>query len=92
MSENKSAVVEMFYTLSCPNCKVFQRMLEEVMPGYDGRITFKKTLASGPVGYIKSLKLGIHAVPTVLINNNIVFRSVPSRQELIAKLNQYTNN
>jgi hypothetical protein len=28
-------------------------------------------------------------VPTLLINNEIVFKSVPSKQELINKLNTY---
>lgn len=92
MSKQNSSEIEMYYTLTCPNCRVFQRMLEEVMPSYNGKFKFKKTLASGPFGYVKSLKLGIHSVPTVLINNEIVFRSVPTRQELIEILNQYTNN
>jgi uroporphyrinogen decarboxylase len=92
MVNNKATVIEMYYTLTCPNCRVFQRLLDEVIPGYGNQFTFKKTLASGPFGYVKSLKLGIHTVPTVLINNEIVFRSVPTRKELIETLNQYTHN
>lgn len=92
MSESKPTIIEMYYTLTCPNCRTFQRILDEVLPEYGDRFTFKKTLASGPVGFVKTLKLGIHSVPTVLINNQIAFRNVPSRKELIEKLNQYTNN
>jgi predicted DsbA family dithiol-disulfide isomerase len=92
MVNKKASVIEMYYTLTCPNCHVFQRLLDEVMPGYGNQFTYKKTLASGPFGYVKSLKLGIHTVPTVLINNEIVFRSVPTRKQLIEKLNQYIQN
>jgi len=92
MPEDKKTTIEMYYTLTCPNCRVFQRMLEEVLPAYNDKFIFKKTLASGPVGYLKTLKLGIHSVPTVLIENKVVFRSVPAKEELIKQLNQYLNN
>jgi len=35
------------------------------------------------------MKLGIHAVPALLIDNKVVFRSVPTKEELIQKLNSY---
>jgi len=92
MNKSNRTPIEMFYTLSCPNCRVFQRMLEEVLPAYNDKFIFRKTLASSPVGYLKTLKLGIHSVPTVLIENKIVYRSVPTKEELIKQLNQYLNN
>ncbi|MFC1484138.1 thioredoxin family protein [Candidatus Neomarinimicrobiota bacterium] len=78
----------MFYTITCPNCRVFQRMLDELLPQYGDKYTFKKTLVSTPIGMIRTMKLGIHTVPTVLIDNRIVFRSVPEKQDLINRLNQ----
>ena len=81
--------IEMFYTLTCPNCKLFKRMLTEVLPEYADKFEFKTTLASAPLGMIRSMKLGIHTVPTLLSDNTIVFREVPARQELINKLNMY---
>ncbi len=81
--------IEMFYTLTCPNCKLFKRLLTEVLPEYGDKFEFKTTLASAPLGMIRSMKLGIHTVPTLLIDNTIVFREVPARQELINKLNMY---
>ena len=92
MSEDKKITIEMFYTLTCPNCRIFQRMLEGVLTSYGDKFMFKKTLASGPAGYFKTLKLGIHTVPTILFDNTIVFRSVPTKDELIKQLNQYLNN
>ena len=81
--------IEMFYTLTCPNCKPLKRLLNEVLPEYGDKFVFKTTLADAPVGMIRSLRLGIHTVPTLLIDNVIVFREVPDKQELINKLNMY---
>ncbi len=90
--EEKTTTIEMFYTLTCPNCRTFEKMIKDILPDFGEKFHFKKTLASSPVGYLKTLKLGIHSVPTVLIENKIVFRSVPAREELIKQLNQYFNN
>jgi predicted DsbA family dithiol-disulfide isomerase len=81
--------IEMFYTLTCPNCKPFKRMITEVLPEFGDKFKFKTTLANAPLGMIRSMKLGIHTVPTVLIDDVIVFRELPARQELINKLNMY---
>ncbi len=68
---------------------MFKKMLEDVLPQFKGKFEFKKTLASSPIGFIKTAKLGIHSVPTVLINNEIVWREVPTKQKLINKLKMY---
>ena len=81
--------IELFYTLTCPNCKILKRLLNEVLPTYGNKFELKQTLANMPAGMFRTMKLGIHAVPTLLINNEIVFRSVPAKQELINKLNNY---
>jgi len=81
--------IEMFYTLTCPNCKTLKKMLKDVLPEFGDKFEFKATLANGPVGIVKTMKLGIHAVPTLLINNEIIFRGVPTKQELIDKLKTY---
>jgi uroporphyrinogen decarboxylase len=85
----KPIKIEMFYTLTCPNCKPLKRLLNEVLPEFGDKFEFKTTLANGPLGMIRTLKLGIHTVPTLLINDVIVFREVPAKQELINKLNMY---
>ncbi|MEI6172344.1 MAG: thioredoxin family protein [Bacteroidota bacterium] len=90
MNENPTPIkIEMFYTLTCPNCKPFKRLLKEVLPEFGNKFKFQTTLANAPLGMIRSLKLGIHTVPTLLINDVIVFREVPAKQELINKLNMY---
>ncbi len=81
--------IEMFYTLTCPNCKTLKQMLNDVLPEFGDKFELKTTLANGPIGMVRTMKLGIHSVPTLLINNEIVFRSVPTKEELINKLNNY---
>ena len=92
MNDKSIINVEMFYTLTCPNCKILKRMLVEVLPQYGNKFQFKKSLANSPMGMIRTMKLGIHAVPTLLIDNKIAFRSVPKKEELISTLNSFINN
>jgi thiol-disulfide isomerase/thioredoxin len=89
MEQPKPIIIEMFYTLTCPNCKILQRLLDETLTKYGNKFILKKTMANAPIGMIKTMRLGIHTVPVLLINNKIVFKEVPTKQELINKLNLY---
>ena len=64
-------------------------MLDEVLLEFGDKFVLKKTMANGPLGLIKTMRLGIHAVPTLLINNEIAYKQVPTKQELVNKLNKY---
>lgn len=89
MNSSKQITIEMFYSVTCPNCKILNRMLEEVLPQFHDQFQFKKSLANSPVGMIRTMRLGIHSVPALLINNEIAFKGVPTKQELINKLKMY---
>ena len=89
MEKKKQVIIEMFYTLTCPNCKILQRMLDETLPEFGDKFVMKKTMANAPMGMLKTMKLGIHTVPTLLMNSEIAFKYVPTKQELIDKLNKY---
>jgi len=67
MENTKQVTIELFYTLTCPNCKILKRMLDEVLPEFGDKFVMKKTMANGPIGMLKTIKLGIHTVPTLLI-------------------------
>ncbi|HOF98249.1 MAG TPA: thioredoxin family protein [Paludibacteraceae bacterium] len=86
---NKKTTIELFYTLTCPNCKLTKQMLKEVLPQFEDKFSLKTTLANSPSGMIRTMKLGIHTVPTLLIDNKVVFKSVPTKEELIEKLKNY---
>jgi len=92
MNDKRTVTIEMFYTLTCPNCNILKRMLNEVLPQYGSKFQFKKSLANSPMGMFRTMKLGIHSVPTLLIDNKIAFRSVPQKEELINTLNSFINN
>ncbi len=85
----KKIKIEMFYTFICPNCKIFEKMLNKVLYQFDDKFEFKKTLANSPMGFIRTTKLGIYSVPTILIENKIVWREVPEKKELLNKLKSY---
>ena len=89
MDKKEPITIEMFYTLTCPNCRIMKRMLKEVLPDFGDKFRVETTLANLPVGMIRTMKLGIYAVPTLLIDHKIVFREVPSKQALIDKLKTY---
>jgi predicted DsbA family dithiol-disulfide isomerase len=89
MEESKPILVEMFYTLTCSNCRALKHMLNEILPQFGDKFELKKSLANSPIGMVRTMKLGIHAVPVLLINHEIVFKKVPTRAELINKLNSY---
>jgi uroporphyrinogen decarboxylase len=69
-----------------------KRLLDEVLKEYGNKFELKQTLANMPIGMVRTMKLGIHSIPTLLINDEIAFRSVPTKQELIDKLNKYIHN
>jgi hypothetical protein len=89
MNKPDPIIIEMFYTLTCPNCRVLKRILQEVLPGFGDKFKLETTLANLPVGMIRTMKLGIYTVPTLLIDNRIVYREVPLKQDLINKLKTY---
>ncbi|MFZ4400760.1 MAG: thioredoxin family protein [Bacteroidales bacterium] len=86
---NNPVIIEMFYTLTCPNCRILKKMINDIIPSFGDKFIFKKSMASSPIGMIRTMKLGIHSVPTLLINNEVIFRSVPTKEELINKLKLY---
>lgn len=90
MKKKKDSVtVELFYSLTCPNCMPFKRMLLEVLPEFGDKFQLKTTLVSSPVGMIRSMKAGVHSVPTLFIDHKIVFRELPEKQSLINQLKLY---
>jgi predicted DsbA family dithiol-disulfide isomerase len=81
--------IEMIYTMVCPNCRILKKLLDDVLPNYKNKFKFKRILANSPKGYIKTMKMNIHSVPVLLIEGKIVFKEVPTKDELIKTLNSY---
>ncbi len=49
MSSSIPVTIEMYYTLTCPNCKALNRMLDEVLPSFGAKFQFKKSMANSPI-------------------------------------------
>ncbi len=80
--------LELFYGFTCPHCRTLKKMLKEILPQFGDKYELKETLVSSPMGWIKSAKLGIHSVPVLSLNDKIIFRSLPSKEELIKTLKE----
>lgn len=65
-------------------------MLKEILPEFDEKFELKEILVSSPKGWIKSAKLGIYSVPVLAIDDKIIFRSLPEKEELINKLKEWS--
>ena len=89
MSNKEPIIIEMFYTLTCPNCRIMKRLLQEVLPEFGDKFKLETTMANLPIGMVRTMKLGIYTVPTLLIANKIVYREVPAKQDLINKLKTF---
>jgi len=79
--------IELYYGLICPYCRTAKTLIKKLVDENPEKIRFKQTLVSSPTGMINRYKLGIHAVPTILIDGIIAFRSLPREIELKEKLN-----
>ncbi|MBU1449146.1 MAG: thioredoxin family protein [Bacteroidetes bacterium] len=80
--------LELFYGLTCPHCRALKRMLKEILLEFDDKYELNETLVSLPKGWIKSAKLGIHSVPVLSLDDEIIFRGLPSKEALINKLKE----
>jgi predicted DsbA family dithiol-disulfide isomerase len=89
MEEKKPIEIEMFYTFTCPNCRILKHRLDKVLPQFGNRFELIRSHANSPMGMIRTMKLGIHAVPALMIDKKVVFRKVPTKEELTQKLNSY---
>lgn len=79
--------IELYYGLICPFCKTAKKILKKIIKENPGKFSLKQTLVSSPGGMVKSYKYGIHSVPTILIDDKIVFRALPEEEELKKELN-----
>jgi len=81
------AKIELYYGMMCPYCRTARKLLKKIMDENPGKFSLKQTLISSPAGMFSRYKLGIQAVPTILINGKIVFRALPEEEELRKELN-----
>ncbi len=74
--------IELFYGITCPYCRTARKLINKVIEEYPEKFKFKQTLISSPKGLIRRYKLGIYAVPAILIDGEIIFRGLPKEDVL----------
>ncbi len=79
--------IELYYGLICPYCRTAKALIKKIIKENPEKFRLKQTLISSPAGMINRYRLGIQAVPTILIDGKIVFRGLPEEKELKRELN-----
>jgi len=65
-------------------------MVKKFLMEEKGSFIFTETLVNSPSGMVRSLKKGIHSVPTLLLDDKIIFRDLPTEEELFKVLKNYS--
>lgn len=74
--------LELYTTPACPHCLALKKVIQEVLPEFADKYSFKEISAASPMGYLKSLRNNIHSAPTLLIDGKVVARTALSEKEL----------
>ncbi|MDO4559652.1 MAG: uroporphyrinogen decarboxylase family protein [bacterium] len=73
----------------CAPCQYMVESVKSVLGQYEGKIVWKETLIKSLSGIRRTQKLGVSTLPTMLINNQVVFDNiVPNKEELCAEINK----
>ena len=73
----------------CAPCQYMCEAVRSVEKHYGKRLLWRETLIKSLAGIRRTQKLGVSTLPTLLINNEIVFDNlVPTREELIREIDR----
>jgi glutaredoxin len=79
--------LELFTTPACPHCLALKKTIQDVLPAFADKYSYKEFSAASPIGYLKSLRNNIHSAPTLLIDGKVVASAALSEKELTLILN-----
>lgn len=73
----------------CAPCQYMCEAVRSVEEHYGKRLVWRETLIKSLAGIRRTQKLGVSTLPTLLMNNEIVFDNlVPTREELIREIDR----
>ncbi|SDA37475.1 thioredoxin family protein [Methanobrevibacter millerae] len=78
--------IEVFKTDSCPHCPAAVSAAENAKAKFGDQIDVEIVNANDPANIDRAREYRIMAVPTVVIDGEVVFIGAPSDDELIEKL------
>lgn len=67
----------------CAPCQYMLEVLKSVMPKFQGKLDYRETLIKSLAGIKRVQQLGVKTLPSILLNNEIVFDNIiPTESEL----------
>jgi MtaA/CmuA family methyltransferase len=73
----------------CAPCQYMVESVKSVAHLYEGKLAWRETLIKSLSGIRRTQQLGVSTLPTMLINNEVVFDSiVPTKEELCAEIDK----
>lgn len=76
----------------CAPCQYMVEAVKNVAGKYEGKLTWKESLIKSLAGIRRTQKLGVNTLPTMLINNEVVFDNIiPTAAELCKEIDKRLN-
>ncbi|MGC9372083.1 MAG: uroporphyrinogen decarboxylase family protein [Thermovirgaceae bacterium] len=73
----------------CAPCQYMCEAVAEVAPHYGDKLTWRESLIKSASGIMRTKELGVSTLPTMLINNEVVFDNiVPTPEELMREIDK----
>ena len=73
----------------CAPCQYMCEAVKNVAPRYPDRLRWRESLIKSAAGIRRTMALGVSTLPTLLINNEVVFDNItPTEEELIKEIDK----
>ena len=73
----------------CAPCQYMCEAVKNVAPRYQDRLRWRESLIKSAAGIRRTMALGVSTLPTLLINNEVVFDNItPTEEELIKEIDK----
>ena len=82
-----TAMIEFFYSPTCPYCPKAKIILLEALDKIDQKIYFNEVNVLSPEGIKKTEKYRIMTVPTIIVNMRHKIVGVPTKEGLLKIIN-----
>ena len=69
----------------CAPCQYMCEAVKNVAPRYGDRLTWRESLIKSAAGIKRTMALGVATLPTLLINNEVVFDNITPTEDALIK-------
>ena len=76
----------------CAPCQYMCEAVKDIAPHYGDKLTWRESLIKSAAGIKRTKALGVSTLPTMLINNEVVFDNIiPTAEELKKQIDKRLN-